>query len=114
MVNRRTIQSFVNQLAALFRPERVILFGSYAYGKPTGDSDVDLLVIMPHSDHPATKAAEIRNRVRAGFPVDMVVRSPAEVRRRLAQGDFFIREVIERGTALYECDHKGMAAKSRS
>jgi len=102
MVNRQNIRAFVNRVAAQFHPQRVILFGSYAYGKPTVDSDVDILVVMPHEGHPAVQAAEIRKQVRAGFPVDLVVRSPKEIQRRLAMGDFFISEIMERGQPLYE------------
>ena len=102
MVKRQKIKTFVGRVAAEFRPRRVILFGSYAYGEPTADSDVDLLVVMSHEGPPALQAAEIRKRVRAGFPVDLVVRSPAEVRRRLGMGDLFIREIMERGQPLYE------------
>jgi predicted nucleotidyltransferase len=105
MVKRQDIRLFVKQVVAEFRPRRVILFGSYAYGKPTPDSDVDLLVVMPHEGHPAIQAAEIRRRVRARFPMDLVVRSPREIRRRLAQGDAFIAEIMERGQELYEARH---------
>jgi len=102
MVKRQQIQGFVKQVVARFHPQRIILFGSYAYGKPTPDSDVDLLVIMAHRGHPAMQAAEIRKAVRAGFPMDLIVRSPREIRRRLDKGDFFIREIMERGQALHE------------
>ena len=102
MVKRKNIHAFVRKVAARFHPNQMILFGSYAYGKPTTDSDVDLLVVMPHEDPPAVQAAEIRKQVRAGFPVDLLVRSPAEIKRRLAIGDSFIREVMERGQSLYE------------
>lgn len=102
MVNSQQINGFVEQVAARFHPRRVILFGSYAYGVPTADSDVDLLVVMPHTGHPAEQAAEIRKTVRAGFPMDLIVRSPQEIRRRLKMGDFFIREIMERGHPLYE------------
>ena len=102
MVKRQKIKAFVKRVAAEFHPRRVILFGSYAYGKPTADSDVDLLVVMPHEGPPAVQASEIRKRIHAGFPMDLVVRSPAEVRRRLDMGDFFIREVMEQGLPLYE------------
>jgi uncharacterized protein len=102
MVSRQHIKAFVKQVVAQFHPQRVILFGSYAYGKPTEDSNVDLLVVMPHRGHPAVQAAEIRNHVRAGFPMDLVVRSPKEIKRRLAMDDFFIREIMERGQPLYE------------
>jgi len=102
MVKRRDIQAFVKRVASEFHPQRVILFGSYARGEPTADSDVDLLVVMPHKGPPAVQAAEIRKRIHAGFPMDLLVRSPAEVRRRLDMGDSFIREVMERGQPLYE------------
>jgi len=102
MVKRRDIKAFVRRIVDGFHPRRVILFGSYAYGKPTADSDVDLLVVMPHEGHPAMQAAEIRKHVRAGFPMDLVVRSPKEIQRRLAMGDFFISEIMERGQRLYE------------
>ena len=102
MVERKQIRSFVKQVGALFHPKQVILFGSYAYGKPTADSDVDLLVVMAHKGPPAVQAARIRKRVRAGFPMDLVVRSPSEIRKRLAMGDSFFKEVMERGQALYE------------
>jgi predicted nucleotidyltransferase len=102
MIKRQRITAFVKQVAAQFHPQRIILFGSYAYGKPTTDSDVDLLVVMPHEGHPAMQAAEIRKQVHAGFPMDLVVRSPKEIQRRLAMHDFFISEIMERGQPLYE------------
>ena len=97
MVPRKSIRAFADQVAAQFHPQRIILFGSYAYGNPTADSDVDLLVIMPHEGHDAVQAAEIRKRIRAGFPMDLVVRTPAAIQQRLAMGDLFIKEIIERG-----------------
>ena len=102
MVERQNITAFVERVAEEFHPLQVILFGSYAYGKPTPDSDVDLLVVMPHKGPPSMQAARIRKRIRAGFPMDLVVRSPAEIRRRLAMDDCFVREIIERGQPLYE------------
>ena len=102
MVARHQIKKYVSEVARRFRPRQVILFGSYAYDKPTVDSDVDLLVVMPHKDHPAIQAAEIRKTVSAGFPLDLVVRSPDEVRRRLDMRDPFVREVMDKGQSLYE------------
>ncbi len=103
MVNRHKINSFVRRVAQEFRPRQIILFGSYAYGKPTPDSDVDLLVVMPHKGPPSEQAATIRKRIRAGFPMDLIVRSPDEIRKRTHMGDCFIREIMERGQPLYEC-----------
>jgi uncharacterized protein len=105
MIDRKNINAFVSQVAQQFQPQRVVLFGSYAYGKPTADSDVDLLVIMPHQGHSAVQAAEIRKRIRAGFPMDLIVRSPREIRKRLAMHDVFITEILEQGRTLYETSH---------
>jgi predicted nucleotidyltransferase len=105
MIERKKIKAFVGEVAQQFHPRRVVLFGSYAYGRPNADSDVDLLVIMPHKGHSAIQAAEIRKRIHAGFPVDLIVRSPREIRRRLAMDDFFITEILERGKTLYEYQH---------
>ena len=102
MVDRHTIDGFVRKVADRFHPEKVVLFGSYAYGNPTPDSDVDILVIMPHEGPSAKQAAEIRKQVHAGFPVDLLVRSSEELQRRLAIADFFVRDIMERGQSLYE------------
>jgi len=102
MVTRHQIRKYVKKVAEQFRPRQVILFGSYAYGTPTEDSDVDLFVIMPHKDHATLQAATIRKSVRAGFPLDLVVRSPDEVRHRLDMGDPFVREIMDKGQSLYE------------
>jgi predicted nucleotidyltransferase len=100
-IKRRKIKRVCAQIARLFKPERIVLFGSYAYGRPTADSDVDLLVVMPFEGKGFRKASEIRSRIDADFPLDLVVRTPKEVSRRLAVGDSFLREVTEKGALLY-------------
>ena len=105
MIERNKIQTFVEEVVRQFHPKRVVLFGSHAYGTPNEDSDVDLLVIMPHNDHSAVQAAEIRKSIRAGFPLDLLVRSPQTIRKRLRMKDSFIQEILERGETLYEGHH---------
>jgi uncharacterized protein len=105
MVSRGEIRAFVEQVVRRFRPARVILFGSYAYGKPTADSDVDLMVVMPHRGPSARAASRIRLACPRDFPMDLIVRSPAEVRRRIANGDAFMREVTSKGVVLHEAEH---------
>ena len=108
MIDRQRIRAFVGEVVRQFRPERVVLFGPYASGRASADSDVDLLVIMQHKGHAAVQAATIRKRVRAGFPMDLIVRSPRAIRKRLAMDDFFITEILEKGETLYEVDHVGV------
>lgn len=102
MIDRTRILQFAQAVAREFQPERIVLFGSYAYGTPTEDSDVDLLVVMPHEGHPAYQAAAIELRVPPGFPLDLMVRSPERIREGLATGDGFVRDILERGSPLYE------------
>ena len=102
MISRRDIKRVCAQIARRFRPQRIILFGSYAYGKPTPDSDVDLLVIMSLEGRTTEKAVEISSSLEYRFPIDLVVRTPEEVRQRLAWNDFFLREVTEQGVVMYD------------
>lgn len=102
MVKTAEIKDFVNAVAREFKPERVVLFGSYAQGKATEDSDVDLLVIMRHAGDAAEQALEIRRRIDRSFPLDLIVKSPAEARRRLRQKDVFVSSILRTGRTLYE------------
>ncbi len=105
MVTTGVIQKLADRIAREFRPERIILFGSYARGRPDRDSDVDLLVILPYTGKSWKMATRIRNAVEPSFPLDLLVRSPAQVDERVAMGDPFMREMVERGKVLYETDH---------
>ena len=102
MTSARRIQNYVGQIVREFHPERVVMFGSYATGTPHRDSDVDLLVVMRHRGPAVAQAAQIRQSIRAGFPLDIIVRSPTEVQKRVAMGDGFICEILEKGKVLHE------------
>jgi len=106
MVEMRKIRELTSQIARAFNPDKIILFGSHAYGQASSDSDVDILVVLPFKGKPVRKAIEIRNRVNAELPLDLIVRTPDQLADRLAQNDWFIREIVERGCTLYEADHE--------
>ena len=114
MVSADSILRLVQQIARAFRPRKIILFGSYAYGHPNEDSDVDLLVVMPHTGAAHRKATEIRLAVTEHFPMDLLVRSPAQLRDGLAQRDWFIVEVLEKGIVLHDHADRAVGAKGRS
>jgi predicted nucleotidyltransferase len=100
----KTLPQAVKKIAETLKPEKIILFGSYAYGKPTPDSDVDLLVIMrtkaSHKERYLAVALLLRPRQ---FPIDIVVKTPDEIDQALKnQGNFFIREILAKGKVLYE------------
>jgi len=92
--------------------QRIILFGSYAYGRPTVDSDVDLMILM-HGKHVHDIGVRIRDSVDFGFPVDLVVRSPEEFDRRINWGDDFLREIQNKGKVLYEASDARVDQKGR-
>jgi predicted nucleotidyltransferase len=84
-------------------PERIILFGSYANGEPTADSDIDLLIVMETTERPAVRRQAVSRLFRRRrFPLDIIVRTPAEVEEALQQTDPFIREILQKGRVLYE------------
>jgi predicted nucleotidyltransferase len=101
--NRRAqIRQLCKRIAHEFRPEKIMLFGSHAYGQPTPESDLDLLVVMPFEGDPLEQAAAMLNRLNVLMPVDVFVRTPEQVRHRLAMGDSFMRDILERGKVMYE------------
>jgi|SRR5207247_1034737 len=109
MPSLNDIQALADQIARDFHPDKIILFGSYAYGTPTPDSDVDLLVVMPHDGKKAVdQAIQIRKVLEPDFPLDLIIRDPRTLRQRIEWGDFFLREATARGTVLYESAYAGV------
>lgn len=106
VVAMQDIQRYCDSIAAAFKPQKIILFGSHAYGKPTPDSDVDLLVVMPKARRFWMQTTQkIHEKVSAGFPVDVLVRDPAFLRERLKEGDCFLEEITTKGRVMYESRH---------
>jgi predicted nucleotidyltransferase len=102
MVDDQTIHELCNLIVQEFHPERIILFGSYAYGNPNQGSDVDLLVVLPFEGKNFRKSLEILNRTNPRFPIDLLARRPDDTERRYREGDPLIREALDRGKVLYE------------
>jgi predicted nucleotidyltransferase len=102
MVDEQEIRFLSERIASKFKPQRIILFGSYASGSPTPDSDVDLLVILPFEGKNFYKSLEILNSTNPSFPIDLLARTPEDTERRYREGDPLIREALDRGKVLYE------------
>lgn len=96
------VQSLCDQIVRGFHPERIILFGSYANGDPTPDSDVDILVVMRFEGSSRQQAAKIRTVIDTTVALDLIVRTPEQISERRAMGDFFINEITTQGKVLYE------------
>src|SRR5437867_1086485 len=109
----RVIRRFARQVAERFQPEKIVLFGSYAWGTPHADSDVDILVVMPaRNQH--DQAVRIRCDVPAPFPMDLLVRTPKNLQWRLAEGESFHTEIMTKGKVLYEKSDARVGSQSRS
>jgi predicted nucleotidyltransferase len=102
----KTLPQAVKKIAETLKPEKIILFGSYAYGNPTPDSDVDLLIVMK------TKGSYKENLHAVSmllyprpFPVDIIIKTPKEIEEAVKGGrdnSFFLREILKRGKVLYD------------
>src|SRR5260370_42463897 len=102
MTTSERVQEICDRIARDFHPDKIIVFGSYAYGDPGPFSDLDLLVVMPFEGSPLHQAARIISHVNPDMGVDLIVRTPAHVRERLAMPDALMRGIIERGrVAVY-------------
>lgn len=106
VIKTRDIKVFVTRIVQAFKPQKVILFGSYAYGRPKEASDVDILVIMHTPMRSIEQAIEIRKTVKASFPMDLIVRTPKQIEERLSLGDFFVKEVLAKGRVIYEASDR--------
>ncbi|MEY2394628.1 MAG: uncharacterized protein QOF94_973 [Acidobacteriaceae bacterium] len=105
LIPQERIQAYCDAVGREFRPSKIILFGSYAYGKPSPDSDVDLLVVMPFRGSDVAKGIQLRSRFDTPFPMDLIVRKPEFVAQRQRERDMFIELVVSQGQVLYESQH---------
>lgn len=102
-ISLHAIRAVAQRIAERFQPDKIILFGSYAYGQPKPESDVDLLVIMDTPLRSRQQRLEISRALSPRpFPLDIIVRTPRELAERIALGDLFLSEIITRGKVLYE------------
>jgi predicted nucleotidyltransferase len=102
-VTEEVLQAIVHRLVTGLSPYKIILFGSYVSGTPTGDSDVDLLVIMDTQARPVDRYVGVSRLLRPRpFPLDLLVQTPEEIAQALDREDAFIREITTHGRVLYE------------
>jgi predicted nucleotidyltransferase len=106
------IRRFARTIADRFAPEKIILFGSYGYGTPHAESDVDLLVIMPCANV-VNQAIRIDLAFERPFSLDLIVRTPKQVERGLQEDNWFLREIVEKGKVLYEAPNGPVGSQGR-
>lgn len=99
------VHHLCQRIAQHYKPEKIILFGSHAYGQPTPESDVDLLVVMNFEGSPIQQAIKISRELGLVTPLDLLVRTPEQIQERLRIEDPFMREIVEHGKVMYEAHH---------
>jgi uncharacterized protein len=108
MTKNKRMQKFINravgQIKDKYQPDKIILYGSYAYGKPNRDSDIDLFIIKNTDKERIYRFAEVKKLIydsRRRIPISPLVYTPDEVASRISAGDDFIEEILTRGEVLY-------------
>ena len=103
MKRQKEIKEITDQIVKKYRPEKIILFGSYAWGKPTEDSDVDLFIVKKSRKRRIDREQELsRHLFGCDFPaMDLLIYTPAEIKKRLNIEDPFIKDIICKGKSLY-------------
>ena len=101
-IPQEAIDQVVEQIVEKFKPQKIILFGSYARGNPRPESDVDLLIVMKTSDKESNQSLEIRRHLGVMFGLDLVVYTSKRLKERVKMGDWFLRDVLQEGKVLYE------------
>lgn len=100
---QKILRKIVDRINNHFNPEKIILFGSYAYGAPGKNSDIDLFIVMKSKEKPARRRIKMSQLFwDREMPMDFIVKTPSEVKRRLSMGDFFISKILGKGEVLYE------------
>lgn len=102
MITNEQISQVSQEIIKKFFPEKIVLFGSYAYGNPSSNSDLDLLIILPFTGKNFYKSLEIYQSLDVNFPIDILARTPDDTRKRFRLGDPLIREALTKGKILYE------------
>jgi uncharacterized protein len=101
-IPQKAIDQVVEQIVENFKPQKIILFGSYARGNPRPESDVDMLVIMDTPLKESELSLEIRHDLGVMFGMDLIVYKPQHLKKRLKMGDWFLRDILKEGKVLYE------------
>lgn len=102
MNSKQKIKKITDQIIKKYKPEKIILYGSFAYGKPHKDSDVDLLIVKRTKKIRTKRHLEVdRMLLNRNMPLDILVYTPKEIKERLLLRDFFIMDIIKQGKVLY-------------
>lgn len=97
----REVNKIINQIKKSYKPEKIILFGSFAYGRPKENSDVDLVVIKRTKERAIRRMMRMAGIVKSPLGADILVYTPREWGEALKRGDFFVKEIANNGKVIY-------------
>lgn len=99
----RKLKAVTQKIIREYAPEKIILFGSYAWGIPTEDSDFDLLVVKKSKKNRLDRERELRMKLLGNHfpPLELLIYTPDELNKRVQIGDFFIKDILKRGKKMY-------------
>jgi len=100
--HQKEIKKVVNQIVKNYKPEKIILFGSFVYGKPKASSDIDLLILKKTKQRKVERIKKVLMETESHFPLEPLVYTPEELKKRLRLGDFFFENIIKKGKIMYE------------
>ncbi len=106
ILKEKKIKKIVKIISKHYKPEKIILFGSFAWGKPNKDSDVDIFIIKNTKENRFKRQLKVRRLIKGEIPADILVYTPKEVKKRIELGDFFIEEILKKGKVLYDAKRK--------
>lgn len=104
-IPQAAIDQVVQQIVEKFKPQKIILFGSYARGNPRPESDVDLLVVMETHLKEVQQAIQICQQIEYRFGLDLIVHTPEILVERVETGDWFLRDVLKEGKVVYDAEN---------
>ncbi|ODS36622.1 hypothetical protein BEH94_11570 [Candidatus Altiarchaeales archaeon WOR_SM1_SCG] len=102
--HKQIIQRIVEKIKNNYNPEKIILFGSYAWGNPTKDSDIDLFIVKDTDEKPGDRQISVReilDEENALFALEPLIYTPEETEKRLKLGDGFIKKIFDKGVVVY-------------
>ena len=100
---KEEIKKIIEQIKDKYKPKKIILFGSFAWGKPNKNSDIDLLIIKDTKKDYYQRIPEVRSLLHnIDRAFDILVMTQKEVAKRLKLGDFFIEDILKKGKVIYE------------
>ena len=103
MIRQKEIQDVVKRIAENYKPEKIYLFGSFAWGKPNKDSDVDFFIVKETKIRKFNRQLRVRDIVNGDLPVDILVYNNKEIKERVSLGDFFVKKILNQGKLVYDC-----------